>query len=93
MPDTLSWVKGKHAWKFGVDYKAYEQNQLFEFINNGVYTFDGLGTQTGSGKSRIPNITNDAVNDFARGFVTEFGQSNANRQGYRDKFFSAFAAG
>ena len=40
--------------------------------------------------SRIPGITNDAVNDFARGFVTDFGQSNANRQGYRDKFFSAF---
>jgi hypothetical protein len=88
--DTLSGVKGKHAWKFGADYKAYQQNQLFEFINNGVYTFDGLGTQSGQ-VSRIPGITNDAVNDFARGFVTDFSQSNANRQGYRDKFFSAFA--
>jgi len=39
--DTLSWIKGKHAWKFGGDYRAYDQNQLFEFINNGVYTFDG----------------------------------------------------
>jgi hypothetical protein len=87
--DTLSWVKAKHALKFGVDYKAYQQNQLFEFINNGVYTFDGLGTQQGL-VSRIPGITNDAVNDFARGFVTDFSQSNANRQGYRDKFFSAF---
>jgi hypothetical protein len=88
--DALSWVKGKHAWKFGVDYKAYEQNTLFEFINNGVYTFDGLGTQSGL-VTRIPGITNDAVNDFARGFVTDFEQSNANRQGYRDKFFSAYA--
>jgi Carboxypeptidase regulatory-like domain/TonB dependent receptor/TonB-dependent Receptor Plug Domain len=88
--DTLSWIRGKHGWKFGVDYKAYEQNQLFEFINNGVYTFDGLGTQSAQ-VTRIPGITNDAVNDFARGFVTDFEQSNANRQGYRDKFFSAYA--
>src|SRR5215471_6113752 len=88
--DTLSWVKGRHAWKFGADYKAYEQNQLFEFINNGVYTFDGLGTQSGI-VTRIPGITNDAVNDFARGFVTDFGQSNANRQGYRDKFAGLYA--
>jgi hypothetical protein len=88
--DTLSWIKGKHAWKFGVDYKAYEQNTLFEFINNGVYTIDGLGTQSGL-VTRIPGITNDAVNDFARGFVTDFEQSNANRQGYRDKFLNTYA--
>ena len=87
--DALSWVKGKHAWKFGADFKVYDQNQLFEFINNGVYTFDGLGTQSGL-VPRIPGITNDAVNDFAQGFVTDFSQSNANRQGYRDRFFSAF---
>jgi len=88
--DTLSWIKGKHAWKFGADFKVYEQNQLFEFINNGVYKFDGSGTQSGL-VSRIPGITNDPVNDFARGFVVDYEQSNANRQGYRDKFVSAYA--
>ena len=33
----------------------------------------------------------DAINDFARGFVSGFyDQSNSNKQGLRDKFFSAF---
>src|SRR5262249_38152934 len=42
--DTLSWIRGSHAWKFGVDYRAYDQNQLFEFENNGTLTIDGTGT-------------------------------------------------
>jgi len=86
--DTLSWIKGKHAWKFGGDYRAYDQNQLFEFINNGVYTFDGTGTQT----SKVPATPGLAapLNDFARGYVSDFQHASASLQGYRDKFFSAF---
>ena len=87
--DTLSWIKGKHAWKFGAEYRAYDQNQLFEFINNGVFTFDGTGTQTGL-VPQTPGLS-APINDFAHGFVTDYAQSNANRQGYRDKFFDAFA--
>ena len=35
---------------------------------------------------------NDPVNDFANGYISSFyDQSNSNRQGYRDKFFSAYA--
>jgi hypothetical protein len=86
--DTVSWIKGKHAWKFGAEFRAYDQNQLFEFINNGVYTFDGAGTQTGQ-VPQIPGLS-APLNDFAHGFVTDYEQSNANRQGYRDKFFNAF---
>ena len=87
--DTVSWTRGKHSWKFGGDYRAYEQNQVFDFINNGVFTFDGTGTQTG----KVPATTGLAapINDFARGFVSDFQQANGNRQGYRDKFFSVFA--
>jgi hypothetical protein len=92
--DSVSWVHGRHYFKFGVDYRAYEQNQIFDFINNGYLLFTGDGTTSGAvpmipGLQGDPNA--DAINDFANGYVLFYDQSNANKQGYRDKFFSAYA--
>jgi hypothetical protein len=90
--DSVSWIKGRHSMKFGVDYRAFEQNQIFDFINNGYLGFSGDATNGGV-IGVLPGLENDAaVNDFAHGYVFGFyDQSNANKQGYRDKFFSAFA--
>ncbi|HZU26072.1 MAG TPA: TonB-dependent receptor [Bryobacteraceae bacterium] len=89
--DNLSWIHGRHSLKFGGEYRAFEQNQLFDFINNGYLSFSGDATTQGLVKV-IPGLENDpAVNDFAQGFVSGFyDQSNANHQGYRDRFFDAF---
>ena len=81
--------------KFGVDFRAYEQNQIFDFINNGYLQFSGDATNLGL-VPLIPGLQGDpnaaAINDFANGYVSAFyDQSNANKQGYRDKFFSAYA--
>jgi hypothetical protein len=90
--DNLVWIKGRHTLKFGVEYRAYEQNQIFDFINNGYLSFSGDATNSGQ-VPVIPGLENNpAVNDFANGNVSNFyDQSNSNRQGYRDKFFSVFA--
>jgi hypothetical protein len=90
--DSVTWIKGRHTLKFGGEYRAFEQNQIFDFINNGYLAFDGTATQQGLVK-QIPGLENNpAVNDFANGYVSSFyDQSNSNRQGYRDKFFSAYA--
>lgn len=93
--DTVSWIKGRHSMKFGVDYRAFEQNQLFDFINNGYLLFTGdftLGS-LGSPTPVFPGLenSNPAVNDFAHGQVLFYDQANSQRQGYRDRFFSAFA--
>jgi hypothetical protein len=86
--DNVSWTRGAHAWKFGAEFRAYEQNQIFDFINNGAITIDGLGTQLGL-VPQIPGLS-APLNDFAHGFATAFDQASANRQGYRDKFFDAY---
>jgi len=86
--DTMTWLKGKHAFKFGGDYRAYEQNQLFTFVNNGYYFYDGSGTQQGLVQS-LPGIS-APLNDFIHGFVTQFVQNSSARQGYRDRFGSLF---
>ena len=90
--DSVTWIKGRHTMKFGGEYRAYEQNQIFDFINNGYLAFNGFATQNNLVKV-LPGLQNDPlVNDFANGFVSSFyDQSNSNRQGYRDKFFSAYA--
>jgi outer membrane receptor protein involved in Fe transport len=84
----LSWIKGKHAFKFGGDYRAYEQNQLFTFVHNGDFTFDGSGTQQ-AGVPQIPGVSLP-LNDFIHGFTSQFIQNSSARQGYRDRFSSLF---
>lgn len=92
--DSVTWIKGRHTFKFGGEYRAYEQNQIFDFINNGYLAFNGSATQSQL-VPVIPGLGGPAeasVNDFANGYISSFyDQSNSNRQGYRDKFFSGYA--
>ena len=90
LADTVSWMKGRHSLNFGIDAKTYQQNQVFDFINNGYIGFDGSGTDNGFVTKIIPGLSTD-LNDFANGFTSDFEQSNSGRQGYRDKFLSVFA--
>jgi Carboxypeptidase regulatory-like domain/TonB dependent receptor/TonB-dependent Receptor Plug Domain len=45
--DAFTWIRGKHNWKMGGGISAYENNQLFDFVTNGLFDFDG--TLTGNG--------------------------------------------
>ena len=103
--DTVSWIKGRHTLKFGVDYRAFEQNQFFDLGNNGILTFSGAATQQGLVKL-LPGLARctgdnipmgcdpnyDAINDFANGYLSgSYQQVNSGKQGLRDRFFSFFA--
>jgi hypothetical protein len=91
--DSVSWIHGRHSVKFGVEFKAYEQNQIFDFINSGYLLFSGDFTNGGA-FPMIPGLQGDpnaaAINDFAHGAVIFYDQANAAKQGLRAKFFSAF---
>ena len=61
LSDTLSWVKGKHNLKIGVDWQAPQQN-IVDFNNvGGTWGFNASGTNIGSGNTStvlgIPNAT------------------------------------
>lgn len=86
--DNMSWIKGSHYIKFGGEARSYAQNQLFSFINNGYIYSDGMGLDEGY-VDLIPGL-DPAINDFARGFVSDFEQSNTNRQGYRTRAYALF---
>jgi hypothetical protein len=37
--DTLFVLRGRHSWKFGGSFSAYQNNTMFDYYNNGVFTF------------------------------------------------------
>ncbi len=45
--DTLSWVHGRHSWKAGAGFSGFQDNQIFDFLINGAFNFDGGGTGNG----------------------------------------------
>jgi len=40
--DTLSWSRGKHNWKFGGSFIAYQNNTLFDFFVDGQFDIDNF---------------------------------------------------
>ena len=47
--DALTWTKGRHTWKFGGAFSAYQNNTLFDFFVDGVIFFDGSPNLGGIG--------------------------------------------
>jgi len=75
--------------KGGGEVRSYAQNQLFDYENNGYYSFDGSGTASGIVTRQIPGLS-APLNDFANGFASLVEQSNSNRQGYRTRAYDVF---
>jgi hypothetical protein len=46
--DVFSWTRGRHTFKFGGSFSAYQDNQVFDFEVNGVFQFAG---QDGNGNT------------------------------------------
>ncbi|MBZ5522865.1 MAG: TonB-dependent receptor [Acidobacteriia bacterium] len=40
--DTVSWVKGRHTWKFGGAFLPYQNNTIFDFFVDGQFDYDNL---------------------------------------------------
>jgi Carboxypeptidase regulatory-like domain/TonB-dependent Receptor Plug Domain/TonB dependent receptor len=79
--DTLSWTRGRHNWKFGGAFSAYQFNTAFDFIGNGLFDFVGSGG-VGSG--------NDFA-DFLLGIPFDYFESPNAPTNARSKFYAGFA--
>ena len=75
--DTLTWIRGKHNWKMGGGVSAYQNNQLFDFITNGLFDFDGT-------------LTGNSFADFLLGAPTDYLQGAAAPSNIRTKSFDGF---
>lgn len=76
--DTFSWTHGKHNWKFGGTFYAFQDNQTFDFFVNGNFDF-------------VPSIGNgpfgagDAFANFLVGIPDFFFQAPAAPSNIRTK--------
>jgi hypothetical protein len=80
--DTLSWVRGRHTWKFGFTASPYQNNTVFDFFINGRFSFSGPSGGIGSGKDFA---------DFLLGLTDDFLQFPEAPSNIRTKSYYGFA--
>jgi hypothetical protein len=97
--DTVSWIKGKHSWRLGGSYSAYQNNTVFDFYVTGTYFFYGAagGVHTGltdDDGNPVYGEGDDLGNDFADflfGLPDEYLQFGEAPSDIRSKSFYVFA--
>jgi outer membrane receptor protein involved in Fe transport len=75
--DNLSWIKGSHTFKFGVDVRRYRFDQFYYFDLNGEYTFDN------SGPNGIVPADGDNYAEFLLGLGDAYTQGSGQREDVR----------
>jgi Carboxypeptidase regulatory-like domain len=81
--DNLSWVKGNHTAKFGVDVRRSRFDQTLYYNVNGEFTFDSSG----------PNavVFNDNYPGYLLGLADTYSQGSAQREDVRNTGLYLFA--
>ena len=83
--DSLTWVKGNHTFKFGVDARRSRFDQTYYFDVNGDYTFDN------SGPNGIVPFDGDNYAEFLLGLSDVYLQGSAQREDVRATTMYPFA--
>jgi hypothetical protein len=78
--DTLTWVRGKHAFKFGGGLSAFQNNTFVAFVDNGQFIFIG---QNGL-------FSGNSFADFLLGLPVQYTQNSAAPSNIRSKFIFGF---
>lgn len=85
--DTLSWNKGKHFLKFGVDYRTNQLNSLS--TQGGGFNFNPRGTAI-PGETFAGNLTGFSMASFLLGIVDSAGLNDPVKLGGRRKYLGLF---
>ncbi len=83
--DNLSWVKGNHTFKFGIDIRRQRFDQYYYFDVNGEYLFDNTGPN-----SIIPG-DGDNYAEYLLGLNDEYVQGSGQREDVRGTSVYPFA--
>ncbi len=82
LSETVSWIRGRHTWKFGISASPYQNNTVFDFFINGRFSFSGTSGGIGTG--------NDFA-DFLFGLTDEYLQFPEAPSNIRTKSYYVFA--
>jgi hypothetical protein len=83
--DGLTWVKGNHTFKFGVDVRRQRFDQYYYFDLNGEFTFDN------SGPNAIVPGDGDQYAEFLLGLADAYTQGSGQREDVRTTAAYPFA--
>ncbi|MGA8491836.1 MAG: carboxypeptidase regulatory-like domain-containing protein, partial [Terriglobales bacterium] len=83
--DNLTWVKGNHTFKFGVDIRRARFDQYYYFDVNGEYTFDN------SGPNGIIPGDGDNYAEYLLGLTDTYTQGSGQREDIRATAVYPFA--
>ena len=89
--DNLTWIKGKHTIKTGVDFRNYQYNVNYCLQCQGVFKFDSRATS--SAALSDPNFAGlgHAFASFMTGQVAEMRQERGvNPRGMRNGYYAAY---
>jgi Carboxypeptidase regulatory-like domain/TonB dependent receptor/TonB-dependent Receptor Plug Domain len=75
--DTFTYIHGKSTWKMGGGVSAYQNNQVFDFLTNGFFDFNGT-------------LTGNSFADFLLGAPTDYIQGAAAPSNIRTKSWDGF---
>jgi hypothetical protein len=83
--DNLTWVKGNHIFKFGVDVRRARFDQYYYFDVNGEFTFNN------SGPNAIIPADGDNYAEYLLGLTDTYTQGSGQREDIRATSFYPFA--
>lgn len=83
--DNLTWVKGTHTMKFGVDIRRQRFDQYYYYDINGSYSFNNTGPN-----AIVPG-DGDNYAEFLLGLVDTYGQGSGQREDVRGTSVYPFA--
>ena len=84
----MSWVRGRHTWKYGAEFRLYNRNQLRPGAASGIYNFGRNWTQANP-------LTADAQsgNEFASFLLGLPNGGSVDRNidpAYQNKYYALF---
>ncbi|HVM94383.1 MAG TPA: TonB-dependent receptor [Terriglobales bacterium] len=82
--DALTWVKGRHTWKVGAGFSAYQNNTTYDFYGIGQFEFVGPYDAGGIGSG-------DSLADFLLGLPNNFYEGANASNNVRSKAVYGFA--
>jgi hypothetical protein len=88
LSETLSWIRGKHNFRFGGDYRRVHRDSLSGSNPTGSFTFSGLFTEDAAGDP----TTGSSLADFLLGYPQQSTINSVVRKAYlRDNVMDGYA--
>jgi Carboxypeptidase regulatory-like domain len=84
--DNLTWLKGNHTFKFGVDIRRMRFDQYYYYNVNGSFTLDN------SGPNAILPGDQDQYAEYLLGLTDSYGQGSGQREDVRGTMVYPFAS-